>query len=247
MNQETEDISGLSIVHPHSLINALGQIQFWYLGETGEEGPGGGGSPFRKEVFNAPYVMAFSKLGIASALLDMLVWVLGYVFIGSILYFIQDNYLTTKTTEIFIWNIPGHPLVNVIEFASYGKVLFSTGVCIVMSRYYAGVVPKRAINTIFLARGLMLLSLSAVVFLLLGLIYRLINSDALVNQLYQSLYTVNRVFATEVYLFILTHFRPFIYSAGIIVLLSSFVSFLLPFIFVVFYKIYHRTQQTAGL
>lgn len=247
MNTENEEITGMSIVPPHSLIIALGMIQFWFLGETGEEGPGGGGAPFRKEVFNAPYVMAYSSLGISSALLDTIVWVLGYVVIGSILYFIQDNYLTEKTTQIFMWNIQSSPLFLAVEFASFSRLLFSTGVCIMMSRYYAGVVPKRAINTIFLSRGLMLLSLSFVVFFILGVIYKIVSADVVTVKLYQSLYMVNKMFATELYIFMASHFKQFIYEAGIIVLLSSLVSFIIPFITAVFFQFFYKPQKDAGL
>lgn len=234
-----DDHSSGNFTPPKTLVNALSLIQKYFLMESD-------GAVLRKEFFDVDHVMGFSNVAVRSALIDSFVWILG-VFVGAAIYYIQESYLTEKTTELLFWQVSGSPVYVFTKIFSFGRLAFSTVMCCLMARYYIGVVPKKAILTVFATRITLLLSFALVNFAILGFLYKYAASDAANTQLYYFLMHIHQGTAQEVYSFIGGYFRNLMYESAIISLISSAVAIVLPFITIVLFRTTTKSNKTVWL
>lgn len=220
------------------LLAAMADIQEWAVMEKKQ-------SEIDSVVFHIKKQMGFAKLAMRSAFLDTILWLAFYVVAGSIILFFQENYLAERYTQFLAWKIPGSPLYLTSKFSSFASLAFSTGVCVAISRYYVGAVTKKAIRTLFVTRGMFLIAFSLMGFFIFGILYQVIMSDYFVQNIYDIFKTLNSSFASRVYEFIIYQFRRVVFEAGVIALLIGFISTLLPFFTIVFFKVTRKKDEKA--
>jgi hypothetical protein len=235
-----DDTNGLNFSPPRNLIAAHSMIQQWYIYESN-------GQAFAKEFFTLEHIMQFSMMAIRSALSDSLIWLFIYVLVGAVVYLIQENYLAVHVTEIFSHKIYGSPLFWMTKFASFMGLSFSTVLCIMMSRYYAGVVPKKAINSIFFTRAIFLTCFSVVAFLGLGVIFRALSDGSNLNNIYRYVSQVNPALAVKVYYFIVDYLRRALFESAIVVIVAGISSAYIPFFAIVFFRMYKKRKADLGI
>ena len=235
-----DDKNGLNFTPPRHLITAHSMIQQWYVSESN-------GQPYAKEFFTLEHIMQFSMVAIRSALVDSLIWLSIYVLGGAAVYFLQENYLTERVTQLFFWQIHGSPLFWFTKLASFMGLLFSSVLCIMMSRYYTGTVPKKAINSIFVTRAIFLICFSVVAFLILGVIFQVLSNETTLNNIYKYFSKVNPALAVKVYYFIVNYFRRALFESGIVVIVASIFSVFIPFLSISFFKVYKRKRTDLGI
>jgi hypothetical protein len=239
MNQEQSSI-GLSFTPPATLIDAMSEIQQYYLVEQS-------GQPLHKDFFTMNHVMGFSRVGLHSAFRDSIVWLSLYVLVGTIVYYVQENYLAERTTQILLWTVKGSPLCWFIKIASFGGLFFSTSVCVLISRYYTGMTPKRAINTLFLTRAMFLISFSFVSFLITGVIFKFALSDTAIKNVYFYLAKIDSRFARSIYHFLHDYVKRALFEAGITVLIASTAAIVMPFCSMLFFRVHKKKNRDLGI
>jgi len=239
MNQQQSSV-GLNFTPPATLIDAMSEIQQYYLVEQS-------GQPLHKDFFTMSHVMGFSKVGLHSAFRDSIVWLSLYVMVGALVYYVQENYLVERTTQFLLWTVNGSPLYWFIKMASFGGLFFSTSICVLTSRYYTGMTPKRAINTLFITRAMFLISFSLVSFLIMGVIFKFLMSDTAIESVYVYLSRINAGFATNVYYFLHNYVRRALFEAGITVLVASSVAIMVPFCSMLFFRLHKKKNRGLGI
>jgi hypothetical protein len=222
------------------MIDAMSEIQQFYLVESS-------GEPLSKDFFTMSHIMGFSKVGLNSAFRDSIVWLSLYVLVGALVYYIQENYLVERTTQILLWQVGGSPLYWFIKIASFGGLCFSTTICVMISRYYTGMTPKRAIKTLFLTRAMFLASFSVLSFVILGGMYRYLMNEQVLKGIYNYFFKINPAWASNSYYFLHNYFRRALFEAGITVLVASFIAITLPFISMLAYKIIKKKNRELGV
>lgn len=235
-----ESSAALNFTPPSNIIDAMSEIQHYFLVEDS-------GQPMRKEFFTMTHTMGFAKVGITSALMDSIVWVVGYVFVGAIIFYVQENYLTERTTQLLFWTVNGSPLYWFAKLASFGMLLFSTVMCVLMSRYYTGTVPKRAINTLLTTRAMFLVSFSLISFILLGLLYKYLMNDQVIDKIYLHIAQMNAPFAEKIYYFLHNYFRRMLFESGITALIASTISVIVPFFSISYFRFAKKRKRDLGI
>lgn len=232
--------TALNFVPPRTLIDAMSEIQQYYLIEqTGE--------PLQKDFFTMTHVMGFSMVGIKTAFIDSVIWISGYVFLGGLIYYLQQHYITEVTTDIYFWKIPGSPFYLFSKMASFGHIIYSTVLCIMISKYYTGTVPKRAVNCIFITRSMFLICFSLVTFLILAVFYKMLMNDNILNNLYTFLARFNAKFSENIYLYITQYFRRLLFESSIVSLLSSSFSIVVPFLSISLFRVLKKRKKDLGI
>ena len=239
MNQQQSSV-GLNFTPPATLIDAMSEIQQYYLVEHS-------GQPLHKDFFTMSHVMGFSKVGLHSAFRDSILWLSLYVIVGAIVYYVQENYLVERTTQLLFWTVNGSPLYWFIKMASFGGLFFSTTICILTSRYYTGMTPKRAINTLFITRAMFLISFSLVSFLIMGVLFKFVMSDAAINNMYLYFSKINTDFATSIYYFLHNYVKRSLFEASITVLIASAVAIIVPFCSMFFFRVHKKQNRGLGM
>ena len=223
---------------PGDIVDAVSKIQNYYLIESR-------GAEMAKEFFDLIHIRAYSRVGFKSALHDSVLWAIGYILIGGVVYFIQENYLTTVDTQVLRWTVHVSPLVWFTKLASFGYLAVSTGCCIYMSQYYIGVVCKRAFNTLFGSRAMFLLTFSICTFAVLGLLYKQVFSEPNLIEFCGAVYKISPDFAARLYHFLMNYFRPSLFESGIMSIVASVISIALPLVTVVFFKYVRRRKEVV--
>lgn len=239
MNQQ-QSATGLNFAPPATLIDAMSEIQQYYLVEQS-------GQPLHKDFFTMSHVMGFSKVGLHSAFRDSIVWLSLYVLLGAIVYYVQENYLVERTTQFLLWTVKGSPLYWFIKMASFGGLVFSTSICVLTSRYYTGMTPKRAINTLFITRAMFLISFSLISFLMMGLVFRYAMSDKAIDSITFYLARMNPEAGTNIYYFMHDYVRRALFEASITVLVASSAAIVIPFCSMFFFRIQKRKNRGLGI
>jgi hypothetical protein len=206
-----------------------------------------GGQPLHRDIFTWDHIWAYGWVGFHTALRDTLVWVVLYVVIGAPVYYFQEHYLTEKVTQIFIWNVSGSPIYWFIKMASFGGLFASTVMCGMMSRFYVGNIPKRAIHTLFVVRAIFLCTFSFLTFWLFGLLYKYLFNPEVITMIYTAVGRVSANHAQKIYLFINNYFRRALFEASITVIVASAISIIIPILTVGLYKIAGQRSQELGL
>lgn len=241
MSDEDFSYIGLNFSPPHNLIHAMSEIQQWYLAEKN-------GQPFDKNFFTMSHTMAYSKVAIKSAFWDSLMWIGVYVFIGAIIFFVQENYLVDKSTDFLLWkDIKGSPVYWFSKISSFGSVVFSTTICIMMGRFYTGVIPKKAINTIFTVRSIFLACFALVAFVLLGVTYRFFSDPMFVNNITSFFSKFNQGFAYRIDYFVAYYFRRMLFESAITAVMVSLASIVIPFIAISTYRFIKQKKEEMGV
>lgn len=235
-----EETYGLNFVPPKNLVIAHSMIQQWYVAETK-------GQPFEKDFFTLEHTMAFFKITVAQCFIDSVVWLVVYVLGGAFVFYIQEHYLAQQTTQFYFWISRESVLYFFTKLSSFASLAFSTILCIMMSRYYTGVVPKLAINAVFFTRALFLFCFALVAFLLLGMVYKILENEMLLKNIFGQLHIIKHMWAYNLYNFITGYFRRFLFESAIVILVSSAVSVLLPFFTIGFFRIYKRRKSDLGI
>jgi len=239
MNQQ-QSATGLNFTPPATLIDAMSEIQQYYLVEQS-------GQPLHKDFFTMSHVMGFSKVGLHSAFRDSIVWLSLYVLVGAVVYYVQENYLVERTTQFLLWTVQGSPLYWFIKMASFGGLFFSTSICVLTSRYYTGMTPKRAINTLFITRAMFLISFSLVSFLIMGLVFKYAMSDTAIDGISLYFRKMNPNFGTNIYYFLRNYVRRALFEAGITVLIASAIAIVIPFCSMLFFRIHKKKNRGLGI
>lgn len=224
---------------PHDLKNAVAEIQHWALFEEQ-------GQSFDKKYFTIVHAWGFANVAIKSALVDSITFISVYLLGGSLIYWLQGHYLIEGTTDIFIWKLKGSPLYWFSKAASFGSLLFSTGLCMYTAQFYVGVVTKKAINMIFMVRALFLMSFSFLMFVCLGFMHKVL-SDNVAQDIALMVYRVVPSYAEEIYYFLATFLRRAFFESSIMALVASFVSGVLPFAAILVFKIIKKRQTALGI
>jgi len=232
--------AGLQFPIPVTLLDAMSEIQQYYVVEKS-------GQPLDKEIFTPNHAKAFIWVGFHSALTDSLVWVFLYVLIGAGVFYVQENFLTDRVTQIFVWTVGGSPIYWFIKLASFGGLLFSTTFCVKISKFYTGTIPKRAINTLFMTRGMFLCSFSFLTFWLFGLLYKYLVNQQTIAAIYNIISRINPQQAEKVYYFLHNYLRRALFDASITVMLASAISIILPIIAVGVYRMRRERERGLGL
>ncbi|MDA8103773.1 MAG: hypothetical protein M0Z71_00170 [Nitrospiraceae bacterium] len=225
---------------PTNIVNATSKVQAYYILESTA-------GAYKKEFFDLEHVRAFSSVGLKSALHDSVIWALGYVLLGGIAYFIQDNYLTVQTMQIYHWTVKSSPLFWFTKTASFGYLVVSTGCCVYMSRFYTGVVSKRAINTLFMSRGLFLITFAIVTFFVLGMLNKYLFNEENLLEAFRLVYRMNADFGERLYLFLSGYFRRSLFESAIVSLLASFLSVTLPILSMLYFRYKKRKKEVLGI
>lgn len=236
--QETTN-TGLNFIPPRNLIEAVSQIQQWHLAESS-------GQPFRSDFFTFEHTMGFIMVGIRQSLTDSVLWLFAYVVFGMIFLFAQEFGSLEKTTDLFFWKVQGSVPYWFSKIASYGGLAFSTFLCCYASRYYCGVVPKKAVSTIYHTRLFFLICFSLVAFLGLGLLYKYLSDDT-VYRLYSWLALHGFTQASHIAQFILRYVRRALFEASIVVVVASAVSVVLPYLAIILHRVFVRERDDLGI
>jgi hypothetical protein len=209
---------------PRTLAMAISEIQEYYNVEVI--------APLSKNTFTLKHFMAFSRVATHSALVDSILWVVIYVLLGGVFYVIQDSYLIQTTTQLFFWRFHGSPLYFFSKLLSFGGLMYSTVLCVMMSSLYVPNWCKRAIDTILFTRAVMLMSFAFVAFFCFGLINRYVLTQHAIYQLasFFQQRAPNSNFPEHLYHYLYEYGRRSLFESGITVLVASAVSTILPFI-----------------
>lgn len=225
---------------PTDIVDALSKVQNIHLVESRT-------GPLAKEFFDLQHVRAFSSVGLKSALHDSVIWAIGYLLLGGVAYFVQENYLTVHTMKIFRWTVHVSPYFWFTKIASFGFLATSTGCCIYMSQYYIDFVCKRAINTLFMSRSLFLTIFSFVTFGTFGLLYKYVFNDTNVVYVCHLIYRLHPDTAERLYGFFAGYFRRSLFQAGIVSLVASFVAVLLPMLCLLYFRYRKKKKKVRGI
>ena len=215
---------------PATLTAAVSLIQRYALQEEG-------GVTLHDDYFTLEHRVAFIWVGAKYAFIDTLLWVIIFVAGGIIVQYVQDNYLTAKTTTVFgLFVVYGHPLYWLTKMGSFSGLIMHTWLCWLASRYYRGNVPKRAINSLFLSRSVFLICFALLTFYALGLTYKHILSESILSGIYQAAAVLHKITAEELYAFLQTNIKRFLFESAITVLLSAAAATALPFLGIALYR-----------
>lgn len=237
---DKQNFSGLNFVPPKNLITAMSEIQQWHVYESS-------GQPLGKDFFTMQHTMAFATIAVRSAFLDTFIWILGYLVLGALIYFVQENFLHERTTQILFWKVDGSPVYWFAKLASFGGLAFSTVMCVLMSRYYIGMVPRKAINSLFATRAIFLMSASFAVFLILGLLYRFLSDDMYILKASEFFLRFSESAALKFEHYVHYYLRRAVFEASIISIVASSVSVVIPFVAIGIYKAFKRRKQDLGV
>lgn len=138
---------------PKNLLDAISEIQQFYVIEsTGKNIP--------KAFFTLVQTMEFMKIGASSGFKEgmMLALFLPVIELFFIPFILKNPDIYAK---IFFGSI------------SYLAIVFNSILCIYVSRYYIGVVTRKAINTVFVGRGLMLVLKAGLIYFVWAVISKM--------------------------------------------------------------------------
>lgn len=225
---------------PVSLLDAWSEIKQFSLVEKP-------GSPLDRDFFTPKMYLAFAEVGIRQSYIDSLLWVLGYVFFGTMLYFYELNVSHEGTSQILFWTVQGSFLYWCLKLASYSGMLFSTGVCMAISKHYTGNTPKQATNSLFTARAAFLLCMGIIIFILLGAIHKFALTPEHVSKICIAVGQMRPDWVDKLYVFLVYHLRQLLFEAAIIALISMTISVVLPYCSLIFFKFYRTKDRTLGL
>lgn len=144
--------SGKSL-RPRSIINAISEIQQYFVIESqGQEIPA--------EFLTLEGSLDLFKVGMRSGFNEGLLIVLLFpVFSFYLLPFVLDP--TDLAMKIMFEMVP------------YLALVINTLLCIYLSRYYVGTITRRAINSLFVGRGMMLILKGFLIYLFYQVVFRL--------------------------------------------------------------------------
>lgn len=152
-NQQVVTQQGGIAPKPKNLLDAISEIQQFYVIEsTGKNIP--------KEFLTLTQTMEFMKIGGTSGFQEGMMMALFLPVIE--LYFIP---FVLKNPDIYARIF--------FTSISYLAIAFNTILCVYVSRYYIGVVTRKAINTVFVGRGLMLLLKAGLVYCIWAVISKM--------------------------------------------------------------------------
>lgn len=227
----------LGFTPPRTIAVAISEIQEYYNVESI--------APLSKNTFTLKHFMAFSRVATHSALIDSILWVGIYVLMGGIIYAIQDSYLTQRTTQIFFWEFHGSPLYFFSKLLSFGGLMYSTVICVMMSSLYVPNWCKKAVDTILFTRAVMLMSFALIAFFFFGLLSRYVLTQHGIYKL--SSFLLQRhpdsAFPDHLYHFLYDYARRSLFESGIIVLVASTISMLLPFLAIWVRSFFHPQDE----
>ena len=153
-NQQVVAQQGMA-PRPKTLLNAISEIQQFYVIEsTGEDIP--------KEFLTLEQTMDFFKIGATSGFQEGLMMAICLPVIE--LYFIP---FVLKNPDIYAKIFFG--------MVSYLAIVFNSILCIYVSRYYIGAVTRKAINTVFVGRGLTLVFKAGLVYLIWAVLSKMMT------------------------------------------------------------------------
>ena len=191
-------------------------------------------------------VVGFSEVGIRSAWHDSLIWVVGYIFVGTIIYFLQENYLVETRTRILLWQLDGSPLYWISKAASFSGLIFSTGMCVYMSKFYVGIACKKAINSVLFTRALFLASFSLVIFVSLNTVSNVLLTGKVIEEFISSIAKISREAAMNLHWFLYKYLRRALFEAAIVGLLSAIASIITPFVSLIIFRVVRKRDRVLG-
>lgn len=224
---------------PKSLTGAVSIIQRLKLMENERRS-------LNKDFVVLDQVVGFSEVGIKSAWHDSLIWVAGYILIGTIIYFLQGSYLVENRTKVLLWLLDGSPLYWISKAASFSGLIFSTGMCVYMSKFYVGIACKKAINSVLFSRALFLASFSIVIFVSLNTVSNSLLTGKAIEQFIFSVAKTNREAAINLHWFLHNYLRRALFEAAIVALLSAIASIITPFVSLIIFRVARKRDRVLG-
>jgi hypothetical protein len=219
-NSGFRSLESLNFEPPKTLAMAMAEIQQYYLIEKK--------AALDKNTFTIEHFSAFSRAATRSAFVDMMFMIVGAV-IGMVIYYAQHSFVTDQTTQVFFWHIQGSPLLVAEKFASYGGILYSTSICCWMARLSIGNFCRRAVNTIYMTRLMILLSMSLLSFFVFGLFSKGILSQQRVYTFCAFFAKRSPQFANNLYNFLWNYCRGMLFESGILILVAAVVAIAIPY------------------
>jgi hypothetical protein len=214
---------------PRDMIAAASRIQHFYLLELN-------GKPLHPDFFTWERVKEYMKASIHSTTHDFIYWIIGYVFLGAIAYFLQENYFNAKTTELFFWKFRVSPIYWFTEFASFASMAANTFFAASMAPHYSGVIPKKAVRIVLGTRTIFLFNMALLIFAGLGFIWSFVLSDALVGRYVAFLVALlGEARGPRIYNFFV-YLKRHIFESGIILFIAIFVSSVIPWVAIIIFK-----------
>lgn len=233
--QDDFDSRGIGFTRPKDLGGALSMIQNWHAVEAA-------GGEFPDNFFSWDHFTAFFQCGVSSAVKDSFLWAVIYVLGGGVAYFIQENFLVDRTTQVLFWDVKGHPLYLITELFSFGFLVYHTGLAVQVTQLSTGVVCRKAAHTIASSRSGFLFSFAVGLFFVIGLIYKGLDD--------QTMYTIASYVATfsqtlgeRVYLFLKYFFKNYLFQASLICFLTAMISTVITYLPIVF-KRFRKTPSS---
>ena len=225
---------------PKSLISAISLVQRLKLVEDDKRSLDG-------DYIVLDQIVGLSEVSIRSAWQDSLIWMIGYVLLGAVIYFVQDTYLSETSTQVLFWRLDGSPLYWMSKAASFSGLFFSTGLCVYMCRFHVGTVCKKAVNTVITTRAVLLVTISLSTFIVLAGVRKLLFSDTGVARMAHFLSFVSKGSAADSHYFFLGHLKRLLFEAGIVLLISSAVSAAVPYLSILLFRAVRRKDRVLGL
>jgi hypothetical protein len=235
---EGHDPTSPSDFIPKDIKDAAAKIQKYYLLESSA-------GDLAAEFFDIEHYTAYAAVGLKSALHDSIIWATVYVLLGAAAWYVQENYLPLQTTRIFLWTVQVSPLLWLVKTSSFGYLAATTGLCVFISRYYTGLVTKRAIRTLFMGRGTFLIVFSLMTFFIFGFSYRYGVTEDNIVAVSRFLYTVDPDFAANIYS-LLKYFRRSLFESAVISVLASTASIAVPLLTAIFFRFKKKKKDVIG-
>ncbi len=187
---------------PRGLISAISEIQQYFVIESqGQEIPA--------EFLTLEGSLDFFRIGATSGFKEGLFLILLFpVFSFYLLPFVFD------TSDLF--------MKAVLEGTPYLPIMINTLLCIYISRYYVGNLTRRAINSLFIGRSILLVAKAGFIYVVYYILYKL-STPKNVWSLAKHFNNPKKVYYD--YFEILPHMMPVAITCAVIILISAIVPY----------------------
>lgn len=219
---------GENVPHPHTLSQAYSEIQ--KLAQMEFEG-----ARIRKEFVTFTDVTSFANVGMKSAIRDTMIWVVGSILGGSLVYFADNYYLQTKVFQILFLTLKGSPFYWFTKFASLFGIMASTGLCVMMGRYYIGNTTKRAISNLWVSRFAFLVYSAAIAWAMLGYCYKNVLSDRNILNII-GMRMLSEQFRLATFAYLHNFLKPELYETSVFMVVLALASIMATLIMAIVFK-----------
>ena len=220
------------------MLNALSQMRNWFLLEKN-------GGPLDPMLWTPDHATAYMWIAAKQAFEDSIIWVVGDIILGTILYLYGKMFAPNAVTTLWFFHVKGSILYWLVELLGLSGMAYSTVVMIQMGMMRAATLPKKAFNTIWITRTSMLMSLSIVILAGLGLCSKMLGQPATFEHICLEIYKIKPSWGLLTYHYIGEYLRPRLVSAGLESVVYAVISSFLPIVLLPFLK-YKKKNAVMG-